>query len=313
MNWVDRVDLHMKSSFLRKKLINILKNYVENFYDQPHRKYHTMDHVDSILSQFEYPSVNLLIAAFFHDVVFIPTKNDNEEQSCVFLQNFLQNDALSPFNFWSLTNHIQDCDPDKICEIIMATKKPHDNHYGDARRLVEADFLPLRFWDKLIDYENKIFYEFQQYDIQTYITNRISFLKGVRELPFVNPQCVDFLINYVKHRTYNIGFFFNNFDPYHAGHEDIVQQAEKIFDKVILVQMKSSEKLINYRQIIQFDHSIQKIFEKEPNINKTWIRPVNDVDISYTYYEKNYSDFENISTSYFIVHKNINNVLNELE
>ena len=57
----------------------------EAYYDQPHRHYHTWQHVVAILESARQKSIDLtpaqFIAAIFHDAVYNPTSNMNEQLS----------------------------------------------------------------------------------------------------------------------------------------------------------------------------------------------------------------------------------------
>ncbi|MCC6371715.1 MAG: adenylyltransferase/cytidyltransferase family protein [Bacteroidia bacterium] len=45
---------------------------------------------------------------------------------------------------------------------------------------------------------------------------------------------LDTLIDFVKQRKPLIGVFCGSFNPFHKGHNNVLQKAEKIFDKVII-------------------------------------------------------------------------------
>lgn len=64
-------------------------------YQQPNRHYHTLKHIEAmyqyflaIKNQLHNPS-SVLLALVFHDVIYDPTKTDNEAQSAIFLQHEL--------------------------------------------------------------------------------------------------------------------------------------------------------------------------------------------------------------------------------
>lgn len=51
---------------------------------EPHRHYHTMDHIEAVLAHLDDLHVTTptaQLAAFFHDAIYDPTRSDNEEQS----------------------------------------------------------------------------------------------------------------------------------------------------------------------------------------------------------------------------------------
>jgi predicted metal-dependent HD superfamily phosphohydrolase len=61
--------------------------------EDPVRRYHTLEHIDDLLGQFQECSwthpEGMMLCLFFHDVVYDPTRGDNEEQSCAVLEEFL--------------------------------------------------------------------------------------------------------------------------------------------------------------------------------------------------------------------------------
>jgi pantetheine-phosphate adenylyltransferase len=82
-----------------KHFENILKLYISDralkalpvCWTEPHRYYHNVDHLIQILKDIEsdvrfngldvHEKHALLLAAFFHDIIYNPKKNDNEVQS----------------------------------------------------------------------------------------------------------------------------------------------------------------------------------------------------------------------------------------
>ena len=89
-------------------------------YQQPHRYFHTLDHLRNIcdlihlqVSDAEH-SAQMLLAALFHDVVWYPQRKDNEEQSA---QVF---DQLAD----SLGAKLPKAVADAVHTIILTTKSP---------------------------------------------------------------------------------------------------------------------------------------------------------------------------------------------
>src|SRR5262249_30114936 len=65
-------------------------------YGEPHRHYHTLDHVDEVLRTVRAlcepgaPRPALLLAAWFHDVIYDPRAGDNEERSAAHARAVLE-------------------------------------------------------------------------------------------------------------------------------------------------------------------------------------------------------------------------------
>lgn len=68
-------------------LIDGLFSKIKKAYTEPHRRYHTLSHIENLLALFEMYKTELsdkemvLFAIFYHDVIYQPGTADNEEQS----------------------------------------------------------------------------------------------------------------------------------------------------------------------------------------------------------------------------------------
>ncbi len=193
-------------------------------YDEPHRFYHNFDHIEKMIGSAKKKGIltdSLLLAIVFHDIVYDPKATDNELKSeSIFIEcaKLLLSKGII----------------DDICGAILETR----NHMPSTKlseQLCELDLeivnAPLA---DFIEFEHKIFKEYQFVDYKTYKEKRIEILEqlGFRE------EC----INYVRHRKPNIAVYPGSFGPYHKGHHNILEKAEKIFDKVIIAQGINLEK-----------------------------------------------------------------------
>lgn len=292
------------------------RNIIDIYDKEPHRKYHKYKH---IINMFNYYKKNnkqisseLFYATIFHDIIYVPGNEDNEEQS---LKVFL--------NYYNYTNK-NNINIRKVEDLILATKN-HLCDYKDkeCQLIVNADMSIFESYKKeeLIQYENDIFYEYQKFDLKSYITKRKEFLYKVKE--FYNRKNMfhaydekisrcDFLIDYINSRTYKIGIYAGSFNPFHIGHEDVCQQAERVFDKVIIAQgynrekQKPIKKIHSIREIIQYPGLITDLFNKEPHCEKYLVRGLrNSFDVAYEDNLRNtILDFNpNIQVIYFFCQK----------
>jgi pantetheine-phosphate adenylyltransferase len=116
------------------------------------------------------------------------------------------------------------------------------------------------FFDSKNSLANCIAQEFSQfkihqsYKLKDYILLRLEFLKS--------QQNAELNIEYIKHFLPKIALFAGSFNPFHKGHYNVLQKAEKIFDKVIIAFGKNPEKsdrawdipsVIKNRQIEYYD------------------------------------------------------------
>lgn len=267
---------------------------IEPFYKcESHRHFHTTKHINDMFIElqhlhekenFKEDEFNtLVIAILFHDIIYKPWRTDNEEESAKFLKE-----------------NADDCKiVNDAIEIILGSKK-HDAHpnslAGIFNRLDESIMYSTNIAE-LIEYEHQIFKEYQFTDLDIYIEKRCEFLSKYVER---NPT-IKFLIDYVRNRKYSIAIYPGSFNPFHAGHADILIRAEEMFDKVIIVKGRNPNKpyvpmqkleFLESRQVIEYDKNIIKYFMADGPLakyNPVLIRGLrNSSDLLY---EENYITF----------------------
>ncbi len=245
------------NDYILSKYINILSEYytkdvIDNLigrWNEPHRFWHNMKHLLFLLRKIdEYflldENVNLymtdtyknfILAAFWHDAIYDPRATDNEEKCVIAFHNSWTNgDILFAENVKI------------VIGMIRCTKE----------RKLPLDSMEKTFWmfdndilfngsnTDLIDYENKIFKEFQFVSYEIYKAKRIEFLKGA--IDYFESINIDtnlaYLIPYIKNRKIKVGLYTGSFNPFHLGHLDVLQKASLIFDKVIVAYGNNPEK-----------------------------------------------------------------------
>ncbi|MET3607164.1 adenylyltransferase/cytidyltransferase family protein [Mucilaginibacter rubeus] len=192
-------------------------------YREPHRFYHTLEHLDDVWQQLENRGYSdndvLLLATIFHDIIYDPRSGTNEEDSAqYFNETFTGDGALKAL----------------VTDIILDTK-----HHKPGSALSEifsaADLNILKQpFDKLLIYEQQIFKEFQFVDHKIYREKRVDILKSLRQS--IDNPALDYLIAYVENFKPRIAVYPGSFNPFHKGHYNILQKAERIFDKVIIAR-----------------------------------------------------------------------------
>jgi predicted metal-dependent HD superfamily phosphohydrolase len=96
-------------------------------YGEPHRHYHTLDHIAAVVTDFvplkdRFEDADAaLLALFFHDIVYDPARSDNEERSADVLRDLLTGATA-----------------ELACDHILATKK-HEANTPDAALVVDID------------------------------------------------------------------------------------------------------------------------------------------------------------------------------
>ncbi len=254
------VDFHTKFIYpgndYGKNLYSIICRY-----DEPHRYFHTRNHLCEILTLIDYLVVNKIITdadiifnlkcvAYFHDIIYDPKSENNEKQSADF---FLK--CIEDWSGIAIKKHIELSRITSIYQAIECTK----NHIviDELTNIFnQLDFYTLthRNFNDLLIYENQIFKEFQFYSYDQYKEGRLKFLYHTNSV--LNRPELNMLCNYIEHYKPNIGIYAGSFNPFHVGHMDILKKAERIFDKVIIVRGKNLEKDPNK----EFTTDLEKLF-----------------------------------------------------
>ena len=222
---------------------SVLKRYEEH-----HRYYHTTTHLLDVvlqLSKLDNFDDELFLAAVYHDAIYDPQANDNEERSAALFLAEAKSASLNKLQM------------DSINRLILDTKT-HKPSIEKSQLLIKADLSILEQpLSKLIEYEHQIFKEFQFVDYKVYQPKRIEILNQLN----VNGK-LNALIEYVTFRKPSIGVFCGSFNPFHKGHYNVLQKAERIFDKVIISFGKNPDKTnrtwdipnsIKNRQLIEYN------------------------------------------------------------
>ncbi|MCA0428909.1 MAG: adenylyltransferase/cytidyltransferase family protein [Bacteroidetes bacterium] len=219
----------MTISEIEKHLIELgFNTEVLNLYNQPHRFYHTQVHLADVilfLKSNQKLSNELFLVAVYHDAVYNPKSKTNELDSA----NLFEQDAIKAnYNKEKI----------KLIKQIILDTASHKASCNESEEFIKADLnIFNQSLSKLIEYENQIFKEFQFVNYLVYKKERIKVLQK-----FNTNKNVDALIQYVEARKPLIGVFCGSFNPFHKGHYNVLQKAERICDKVIIAFGKNPEK-----------------------------------------------------------------------
>lgn len=255
--------------------------FVTPHYAQPHRRYHTLAHIQRMLELVGTGiSDELRLAILFHDAVYEPFSQDNEERSCALFRTFV-------------SMHGSRADAERVCALIMATKDHFTATDGDddAGRIVHADLAVLEDRAGLLEYERGIFFEYQRVPVAVYRAKRIAFLARMASHhdadSVIGRNCTQ-LIEVLRATSYRIGIYAGSFNPFHIGHLAICQQAEQVFDKVVIAQGRNSDKPApapirnSLREVLPYDGLLTGLFTAEPGCSKILVRGLrNSFDVGY--------------------------------
>ena len=131
--------------------IKVDYNILLSMWNESHRSYHTQNHLldlieqineqKSKLSQAQYEK--LVLCALFHDIVYIPGAQDNEEQSVEIVKRYIP-DSHPHF--------------DTVCDIIIDTKH-HTPRTSLSAKFCDADMaiVTRSSLTELLEWDKKIF------------------------------------------------------------------------------------------------------------------------------------------------------------
>ena len=150
-----------------------LWSLVKPYYITPHRFYHTMTHVDAMLHGYDkfFGKISLedYLAILYHDAVYKPWSNTNEEDSVQLMRLHQQN------FFTKVTN-------DKLYlaeKRILATKHGSGQVFGDCRKIVDLDLMILGREDQVYDeYAENTRKEYVMYSDEEWRVGRTKVLQG---------------------------------------------------------------------------------------------------------------------------------------
>jgi predicted metal-dependent HD superfamily phosphohydrolase len=202
-------------------------------WSEPHRYWHVINHlIDMIegidelfkenkISEKEYHI--LIIAAIFHDIVYDPKRNDNEEKSVEYMLSTFKGDMNG--------------DVEKIIEIILDTKT-HDSKNGITKKFNKLDtcILDAPFID-MLDWENKIYNEYKWAGWKQYKKGRIKFLLSSIQSHPHNVLNIKNLIDYVEKKEPKVGICYYEIDKLPPINEFIINnnRINSLFDIITVV------------------------------------------------------------------------------
>lgn len=262
-----------------------------DWWQQPHRHYHTLDHLYSVLDQIEhlhpaeYDKSLLKVAALFHDVVYDPRKKDNEELSAQLFMCSILDDSVR-----ENSGVVK-----KIAQVIRNTALRKSDDLL-SQKLIDMDYSILASDDvALIEYERGIFKEYQWTSVKEYVEGRKAFLKSLLDDFPQYARNISFLMDYLSYFKPKVGLYAGSFNPFHVGHLNIVEKAERIFDKVIVAVGVNPDKapardaaydlrqILPYHELIQFSCLLPHLAKKmEDRADVTIVKGLrNGYDLNY--------------------------------
>lgn len=238
-------------------------SWIFKLWSEPHRFYHGLNHLSEILDLMKkngYWTPNdgydkiMLYTAIFHDIIYDPTRDDNEEKSVEEFEKYvklvnLHEKALSGEEIRIIKDNIMD------------TKTGNSNFtINYSEQFIKLDRYNLLYGDfKTILSKTMLLFKEQQFmDFKDWKIKTISFLSQFID---TNPNIKN-VISYLEMWTPKIGIYAGSFNKFHKGHYNILQKSERIFDKIIIARGTNPEKknelhplpeILKYHQVINYN------------------------------------------------------------
>lgn len=151
---------------MREELLELLKAR----YAEPHRRYHTLEHVEHCLREFDPRQARepeaVELAIWFHDAVYDTRRSDNEERSAELLLSLLP-------------------EATRAGELVLATKH-HGASTPDEALLVDVDLAILGQPEERFDlYERQIREEYGWVPEDVFRAKRAGILQAFLDRPFI--------------------------------------------------------------------------------------------------------------------------------
>ncbi|MFY9493424.1 MAG: N-methyl-D-aspartate receptor NMDAR2C subunit [Minisyncoccia bacterium] len=141
-------------------------------YSEPHRAYHTLEHIGYCLDEFEqvrHIATNpdaVELALWYHDAIYDTKAKDSEERSAVLVAEMVRNASLSDDLGQSVAN------------LIMATKHTLAPTDPNVQLLVDTDLSILgQTEDKFDEYERQVRKEYEWVAEDAFVAGRSAILK----------------------------------------------------------------------------------------------------------------------------------------
>ena len=149
-------------------------------YSEPHRAYHTLEHIGHCLDEFE--QVRQLatnpdaveLGLWYHDAIYDTKAKNNEERSAA-LAVEVARDALLPDAFGQL-----------VASLILATKHTAPSADVDAQLLTDTDLSILgQPGDRFDEYERRVRKEYEWVAEDAFVAGRSTILKSFLDRPAI--------------------------------------------------------------------------------------------------------------------------------
>jgi predicted metal-dependent HD superfamily phosphohydrolase len=147
------------------------------FYGEPHRHYHTLDHIQHCLREFDRAEALMEdpdaveLALWFHDAIYRPGASDNERRSAELFEQWSDGRAEPKFRR-------------RVGDLIMITTHRELPSQADERFIVDIDLSGFgRSWDECEQDGRRIRAEYAHLSDEDYYPSQLRFLWSLQNRP----------------------------------------------------------------------------------------------------------------------------------
>lgn len=241
---------------------------IRSRYKEPHRFYHTTEHCDRMWYDYvlsdaysrgfkeDYKDdVILQCAINCHDAVYDPRRSDNEERSCDLVDEVVNSEyyGLCFEDIHHIKRLIRMTDPKTYDDPCADDLLVGIIRYLDCKALYDSDL------NAMIKNFHLLLREFQFTSYENFKQGTLDFIDSFM-IRMVDPDILKIYRSYVESYRPRIGLYVGLFNSFHIGHMSVLEQAEKVFDKVIVAYPERAlqkpfitvEETLPFHEVISF-------------------------------------------------------------
>lgn len=157
----------------------VIHGRLVDFYGEAHRHYHTLDHIQHCLQEFDravtfMDNPNAIeIALWFHDAIYEPGAKDNEQRSAELFRRYSNASGCTDAVFQQ-----------QIHNLIVITNHREQPSQKDEQFIVDIDLSSFGLpWDKFVRDGCRIRTECAEMNDDEYYPNHVKFLQALQKRP----------------------------------------------------------------------------------------------------------------------------------
>jgi pantetheine-phosphate adenylyltransferase len=295
--------------------------FVPEYLNKPDIYHNNKNHIEPMLKQISVDNLTpqeqfvMFFFAVFHDAIHDECRDDQlNVRESIELMHELCNTKDQKFN--QLFKQVESCIDATRYKFFIFSDLSYIQQKAvryDIGAIIKGDPIQLQRNQMLL------FKEYQHLDFDDYVNGTVKFLKRFKNMFRDNCtiRCnIDLMISMVESFQPKIGVFAGSFNPFHIGHLNILEQAERVFDKVIIANGYNANKDVPeaVKPYIpnQFDNydGLLTAYLSSKKYNVTLVRGLRNGDD--LQYEENMrrilNDIDHVDVTYFLCDKEFTHI-----